>query len=142
MASRGSPRRRLSSILFLLDFVLRALSDRLGSILRESVRISHIAYADDVLLLARKASSFQGLLNPLHAHLLFTGLEINCNKSFVISWRSNKKRKTFHDADVKLCIGSTQFRTLSFNNQFHYLGVISSQNCHIFDPPPLTEDLL
>lgn len=58
---QGDP---LSWTLFLivLDFILRALPDRLGAILGESVRISHVAYADDILILTRNANCLQELL--------------------------------------------------------------------------------
>lgn len=51
----------LSSTLFLivLDFVLRSLKVRLGVLVRDSIRLSYIVYADDILLLARDPNCLQ-----------------------------------------------------------------------------------
>lgn len=51
----------LSSTLFLivLDFVLRSLKVRLDVLVRDSIRLSYIVYADDILLLARDPNCLQ-----------------------------------------------------------------------------------
>lgn len=89
---QGDP---LSSTLFLivLDFVLRALPDRLGAARGESLRTSHLFYADDILLLARDAAWMQQLLLLLSQFLLCTGLETNTDKTAAFTWLSNKKAK-------------------------------------------------
>lgn len=61
------------------------LLDRLGAILRESVKMSHIACVDHILLLAREADSLEELLSFLAGFLSSTGLEINFDKSFTSS---------------------------------------------------------
>lgn len=100
----------LSSTLFLivLDFVLRALPDHLGVVVRESVRILHIAYASDILLLARDANCLQELLNILYSILLSTGLEMNSDKSFTFSWISYKKlKRIIFDSSAQLYVGDS-----------------------------------
>lgn len=138
---QGDP---LFSTLFLIvmDFVLRALPDRLGAARGESPRLSYIAYADDILLSARGAACLHELLTILFKVLLSTGLEINMDKSVTFSWKANKKsQKVLYDKYQKFVRGRP-LRTLAYSEHFLYLGVSFSVNGRIFRSPAIDEDLM
>lgn len=60
----GSTRRPTFAtvILILLDFVLRQLPSDLGALIDNNSHICYVAFADDILFLARDARSLQLLL--------------------------------------------------------------------------------
>lgn len=88
---QGDP---LSPTLFLIMFnsILNSLPADLGFNFNRTL-INHIAYADDLVIIAESAEQLQGLLDILQEGLERVGLRINMNKSFTFSWRKNKRIK-------------------------------------------------
>lgn len=139
---QGDP---LSSTLFLLvlDFVLRQLPDTYGALLSEAgPRISYIAYADDLLLLARDSNCLQTLLNMLHTLLPPKGLAVNTTKSLVFSWVADKKhKKVLLDEKCIFTIGNQPLRALKFKDTSKYLGVMFTPDGRSSTMPNVSADL-
>ena len=124
---QGDP---LSPTLFLLvfDFVLRQLKSSLGINLVE-LRLHFIAYADDLMLVARDSKSLQALLAQLADALKPTGLEINIDKSVTLVWMKDAKRKRLlYDANKTFSIENRPLRCLQFTEAFNYLGATFTPN--------------
>lgn len=84
----------LSPLLFLLVFnkVLEALPKNLGVKFREII-FNHIAFADDLVLLAKNIKELQILMNVLVSALAEIGLKVNNSKSFTFTWVKDTKKK-------------------------------------------------
>lgn len=139
---QGDP---LSSTLFLavLDFVLRSLDENLGTSFTDNSRICFLAYADDVLLLARDAVCLQKLLNLFVKALNSTGLVINVGKSFTFSWLANKKRrKVVFDATSRFLVYNRPLKIMPFTSSFQYLGVTYTPDGRVFGNVDIGKDLL
>lgn len=133
----------LWSTLFLImfDFILRALPDRLGAVLRMSVRICCIAYTDDLLLLDRDAICNQDLLNIIFYLLLTTGLCINGEKSFTFSWiASTRLKNVIYDFDARFYVGCFPFGH-SLSTKVLHIWESLTPDCRIFKPPPFGSNL-
>lgn len=134
-----------SPTLFLavLDFVLRSLDENLGTSFTDNSRICFLAYADDVMLLARDAVCLQKLLDLFVKALSSTGLVINVGKSFSFSWLANKKkRKVFFDASSRFFVYNQPLEIMPFNSSFQYLGVTYTPDVRVFGNVDIAKDLL
>lgn len=106
----------LSPLLFAL--YINDLHDYLqGGIFVENLNIRLLLYADDIVLLADKASVLQNMINNLESYCKMWNLEVNLSKSEIVVFRNGgrlgrNERWFFNNAEVKI------------SSEFNYLGVI------------------
>ena len=99
----------MSPFLFnlVLDTCLRKLEG--GVHLKENLKLSHIAFADDVVLLAPRMDLLQGIFNTYTESLSEIGLEIhpgNCQSFKVVVERVNTNRRS-GGGDKKILVKSS-----------------------------------
>lgn len=119
---QGDP---LSPFLFniTLDWVLSELSPAPG-IKVGNDKISYIAYADDVALLASTISGMQEQLDRLTRAGRAVGLELGPAKCATVSIKGDKKRKKWYvDARHKFRIGEENIKALQPTETYKYLGL-------------------
>lgn len=77
----------MSPLLFLLVFnsVIDLLSSEVGFCFKELL-INHLAYANDLVLMAESDAELQHMLNILNPALAKLGLKINLSKTFKKVW--------------------------------------------------------
>lgn len=117
---QGDP---LSPLLFniTLDWALEELSQDLGIEVNGN-RISNIAYADDVALIATTKIGMQIQLNALKSAAQKVGLELGPAKCATLFMKGDKKRKKWLvNARHQFMLGETAIRSLEPDETFKYL---------------------
>ena len=119
---QGDP---LSCILFnlIIDWALETLDDDVGFNL-DGVTLNHLAFADDVGLLASTPRGLQALIDSFTQHLLKSGLSVNAAKCATLSVAINgKTRKSIIDSTQVFAVGGGQIPALAVVDFYKYLGV-------------------
>lgn len=119
---QGDP---LSPTLFnmAMDLVLANLPKEVGYRL-EKEKISALAYADDLILLAGSKAGMQTSINAVEKYGQMMGLRLNHAKSSVLSMVPDGKRKKVHYlADRSFKIGKRWLKQVSCVERWRYLGV-------------------
>lgn len=114
----------MSSLLFLLIFnkVLEKLPVKNGIKFRNLV-LNHIAFADDLVLLANNIQELQQLIDILTEALSEVGLKINSEKSFSLHWvKGTKKKKLIYDNMEYISAYNQKVPTIQVTDTFKYLG--------------------
>lgn len=114
----------LSPLLFLIVFnkVLKSLPDQVCFKFRELI-LNHLAYADDLGVLAESVKELQFLLQALSEALAGVGLRINLAKSFVLSSIKNRKiSKMIYDSSANVFVHDYKLRVVEVDDEFRYLG--------------------
>ena len=119
---QGDP---LSSVLFnlVIDMALDGIGDKLGvSYLGE--KISWMAFADDLVILASSRATLQELITTITDRLERVGLAMNGDKCKSLSLMADGKRKrTYVDTSQKLYIGKEMVDSMSITDYYTYLGI-------------------
>ena len=120
---QGDP---LSAILFncVMDWILSELDSNLGVEIKEGVRVNHLAFADDVALLAEYRTGLVALAEQYEHSLSMAGLKPNPAKSATIEIRVDGKRKkavTGMESIVKL--DNREVVALASSAAYKYMGI-------------------
>lgn len=119
---QGDP---LSPILFnmVVDEVLDALSPDIGFPIN-GVRINGLAFADDIILIASTKGGLQALLNTTNGILEAMGMEINAEKTHVLSIIPSGKKKTYKVMDTPLFhLKGEILQQTTAADMWRYLGI-------------------
>ena len=119
---QGDP---LSSFLFnlVLEMALSRIPVNLG-INFEGHKLCYMAFADDLILLARSEKALQKLVELVAAELRLIGLEFNVEKCNVLSITADLKRKaSIVDINTKITIGDVRIPNLGMVDTYRYLGI-------------------
>ena len=122
---------RISAILFncVMDWILSELDTNLGVEIKEGVRVNHLAFADDVALLAESRTGLVALAKQYENSLSMAGLKPNPAKSATIEIRVDGKRKkvvTGIESIVKL--ENRDVVELASSAAYQYLGIDMAAN--------------
>ena len=122
---QGDP---LSCFLFnlVVDRCLRKLDPLLGIELSSDVRVRHLAFADDIVLLSEKPALLQRLVDQFTTEASSVGLEANAEKCASMDIRVHKRkvgrRWVVHPRPSVRILGH-DIRPLSATGAYKYLGV-------------------
>ncbi|KAG8177076.1 hypothetical protein JTE90_015728 [Oedothorax gibbosus] len=119
---QGDP---LSPLLFLIvfDHVLRSIPPNEGFMLGDKL-ISHLAYADDLIIATNSKRSLQRIFDAILPTLGATGLEINLDKSFTLTWvKDDKRKRMLFDCSEAVYVRNRPLKALDVVDNFTYLGV-------------------
>ena len=119
---QGDP---LSCILFnlVVDWALDALDRNIGFKLGEQL-LSHLAFADDVVLVAETQAGLQRQIDAFSGHLAKSGLFMNAGKCATLSIVAQKfKRSWFCNATSSLRLGGDLISALKVRETYKYLGL-------------------
>ena len=120
---QGDP---LSPLLFcaVMDWVLSRLDDRLGLELGGGVRVNHLAFADDVVLLSTSPEAMKRLLCELECGLEEVGLRPNPAKSASLRIAvQGKAKKWYCPAQAYLTLGGMPVPPIDIRGSYKYLGI-------------------
>lgn len=115
----------MSPLLFLLVFedILKSIPAYEGVELSGET-INHIAYADDLVLIANSAAGLQNIYGRIITPLAGTGLEINVVKPFTVNWiKDGKNKRMLLNQDPFLSVNGQLIPALAAAKEFTYLGV-------------------
>ncbi|KAG8174080.1 hypothetical protein JTE90_005172 [Oedothorax gibbosus] len=124
---QGDP---LSPLIFLLVFdnILRAIPEVEGTGNGEH-RINHLAYADDLVLLAEDKTGLQRIFDAVVPVMRATGLEINIEKSLTLCWlKDGRNKRRVFDNHPLVTVKGRYLRPLEVEDEFVYLGIRFSTN--------------
>ncbi|KAL1116362.1 hypothetical protein AAG570_004837 [Ranatra chinensis] len=118
---QGDP---LSPLLFSLvvDVALKRLPEAVGLDFGDK-RISALAFADDVLLMAQTRRGLQDLLDSFGASLSRCGLQLNPSKSTAFSLVPSGKDKKTKLVDPEVTVGGVKLPAVSVEDTWCHLGV-------------------
>lgn len=122
---QGDP---MSPILFnlVLDGWLSSCSPEIG-FRSGSLVVNAMAFADDLVVMASTPQGLQQQLDDLHAFLEPRGLDINCQKSFSVSYAPDGKRKISKiDVGHNFKIGDKTIPAVKAEDKWKYLGLTFS----------------
>lgn len=114
-----------SPILFnwVMDGPIGALNRDFGYCLKGS-NVTCIAFADDVVLMAKTRAGMVHNINQFIGALKGTGLEVNASKSFALSLVPNRKRKQWlMETNPLFAVENTLLRQIGPDDKWKYLGV-------------------
>ncbi|GBL87707.1 Retrovirus-related Pol polyprotein from type-2 retrotransposable element R2DM [Araneus ventricosus] len=120
---QGDP---MSPLLFLMlfDRVLSSIPDYEGFHI-EGKKINHIAFADDLVLMADSMIGLNNIINKILPALIWSGLNISVEKSATFMWMTDGKRKrVIYDSTSRLSIRNRPVNIFKVDDEFKYLGVI------------------
>lgn len=108
-----------------------------------SGKTPYVAHADDLVLISRYALELSNMLKSLEAAFSTTGLMLNTENSFTISWIvSRKKKQIIYRYDRKFNISNRPPQRIHINSIFNCLGVSFTPNGRkLTDPSKLDEKL-
>lgn len=138
---QGDP---LSPLLFLmvLDSVLQRLPHHLGYPI-EGRRVSHLAYADDLVLLSNNHAGLQQLLTSLERLVQGTGLRLNILKCLTLQWvKDGKNKRVLFDAEAVFKFYNRAMPAAGICQEFKYLGVLFNPEGRIYNVKSLMSDHL
>ena len=105
-----------------MDEALAGLDPRLGVRL-DGVHINHLAFADDVALLAETAAGLRALAESFEAKLASVGLRPNPKKSATLQILIDGKRKKWVNGTASIVdLDRTPVPALSVEQAYRYLG--------------------
>lgn len=79
----------------------------------EDTIFNHLAYADDLVLIANNVEEHQHLLNINVSGLKRVGLQINICKSLTMCWVKEKKiKKMIYDSTSELFVDNRSLKTI------------------------------
>lgn len=108
---------------YLMDRPIKALREDIGYTLQGQA-INCMAYADDVILVAKTKAGMQHNLDILTAELGRLGLEINPGKSFALSMIPNgKEHKVCLQTQPQFTVNQDCLRQIGPSDTWKYLGV-------------------
>ena len=121
---QGDP---LSPVLFncVMDWVLAELPTSIGINIDEKTSINHLAFADDVVLVASTKAGLHKLTQAYQIGLERVGLSLNVSKSATLTLEVDRKLKKWYvkpSAYVSLCDG-TKIPALTVSQSYKYLGI-------------------
>lgn len=105
-----------------METILNKLDKSVG-IEMDSGIVNNIAYADDVVLLARTTSGLQHLLDVFNRQASKANLEINVSKTKVLSIVALGKVKKVVVRDPKLKVGNIVLNLLYNDSSIKYMGI-------------------
>jgi len=120
---QGDP---LSPLLFyaVMDWVLSQLDARLGLELAGGVRVNHLAFADDVVLLSSSPDAMKRLLYELERGMQEVGLRPNPAKSASLRIAvSGKQGRWWCDPHQYLTLDGTPVPLIDIQGSYKYLGI-------------------
>ncbi|GBL83242.1 Retrovirus-related Pol polyprotein from type-1 retrotransposable element R2 [Araneus ventricosus] len=120
---QGDP---MSPLLFLMVFdrVLSSIPDYEGFHI-EGKKINHIAFADDLVLMADSMIGLNNIINKIIPDLTWSSLNISVEKSATFMWMADGKRKrVIYDSTSRLSIRNRPVNIFKVDDEFKYLGVI------------------
>lgn len=132
---QGDP---LSSILFNLtvDMALDQLNEDLGVEYLDG-KISYMAFADDLVILARSRAALQQQVTAITERLEKVGLVMNGDKCKSLSIVADGGRKrTYIDQSQRICVGGSIIESMSVTEYYTYLGIgngaqgVKEENLH------------
>lgn len=96
-----------------------------------------LAFADDLVVLARSPAMLQHRINAIAATLVETGLEVNPDKCATLTIVADGKGKTSAvDESVKYSVAGRTIRALAADEELKYLGVRMTQRGSTLQTPP------
>ena len=119
---QGDP---LSCILFnlVVDWGLDALDKKIGFKIGEQL-LSHLAFADDVVLMSETQAGLQRQIDAFSGHLAKSGLIMNAGKCATMSIVAVKaKRSWYCNQESSLRLGGVLISALNVNEAYKYLGL-------------------
>ena len=119
---QGDP---LSCILFnlVVDWALDALDRNIGFKLGEQL-LSHLAFADDVVLVAETQAGLQRQIDAFSGHLAKSGLFMNAGKCATLSIVAQRAKKSwFCKATSSFRLGGALISALKVQETYKYLGL-------------------
>ena len=122
---QGDP---LSGILFnlVIDWALSALDPLLGFKL-DDLRVNHMAFADDVILLSETKAGLQRQIDSFTNHLAKSGLKVNAKKCSSLSIVvQGKTKKWVCDPNPAFNVFGTDISPMSIDDMYKYLGLYFS----------------
>ena len=107
-----------------IDWALSTLNPAVGLDLA-SERLSHLAFADDIVLLASSRNGLQGQLDTLSLHLLDSGLSLSATKCKTLSIKVRRGRtKAWYCDDLHpFKVAHESIPQLSVAETYKYLGL-------------------
>lgn len=120
---QGDP---LSAILFnlVMDCVLEHLDPNIGYKNSDGLRISYLAYADDLILTAASPRGLQEQINRLGEELKLAGLYLNEAKCATMRVQiDGKNQKWIANPEAFIMINEKQVSALSIVSTYKYLGL-------------------
>jgi hypothetical protein len=128
---QGDP---LSALLFnyVMDLALSSLDPKLGVRLGQGVSVNHLAFADDVALIAETAVGLRSLASAFERALALVGLRPNPKKSATLEVRVDGKGKRWV-CGVRglLNLGGEEVRPLTVAESYRYLGTHATLGCKV-----------
>ena len=100
-------------------------SENITAIKLHSKRITHLLYADDLVLIAESENDLQSLLDSLGKYCLKWGLSINHKKSKVIIFTNNCGVRPKKLKELRFYIDNSSIEIVG---SYKYLGVVFSEN--------------
>ena len=108
----------------IIDWALSALNPAIGLDL-ESGRLSHLAFADDIVLLAASRNGLQDQIRELSSHLLESGLSLSAGKckTLSIAVRRGRTKAWYCDNLHQFHVAQERIPTMSVAETAKYLGL-------------------
>nr|ACJ46647.1 reverse transcriptase [Triops cancriformis] len=135
---QGDP---LSPVLFnlVIDGLIRQIPSALGFNVSDQVKVSCIAYADDLILIATTRAGLKTLLDLTNSYLAKRGLSLNPDKCSALSIVASGKQKLVYIASSEhFDLAGQKMRNLNVGDSWRYLGI---QFSHLGRAEKVTPDL-